>query len=94
MSNFKGDYLYNNGSIICIYSIIWLVLIKWWLFFINRLMVIKWYFGFLYRKFTIWENTMAGHIWPSYFPMSFFDEIWYKKIMKYTIEIILYEIFP
>ena len=76
------------------YSIIWLVLIKWGLLSSNRSVVIKWCFGFLYRKLAIWENTMAGHAWPSYFPMPFFDEVWCKKIMEYATEIILYEVFP
>ena len=80
VNNFKGDYLYNNGSIsVHIVSIIWLVLIKWGLRSINRSVMIKWCFGLLYRQHTIWENTMAGHAWPSYFPMSFFEEVWGKK---------------
>ena len=72
-------YLYNNGSIICMYSIIWLVLIKWGLLSINRSVMIKWWFGLLYRQYTIWENTKAGHAWPLYFPTSFFEEVWGKK---------------
>ena len=54
-------------------------MIKLGLLSINRSVMIKWCFGLLCRQYTIWENTMAGHAWPSNFPMSFFEEVWGKK---------------